>query len=76
MLTKKQKETLHSQRCQLEPVDYQSGKGIETRYVVSFSLLPGELIALCNSLRDSHSEIAADVLAFLSNAATRSQVKL
>lgn len=76
MLTKKQKEMLHSQRCQLEPVDYQSGKGLETRYVISFSLLPGELITLYDSLCDNHSEIAGDVLAFLRNATVRAQVKL
>lgn len=77
-MTKTEQRLLHSDKCKVEQVEFQSGRGLEKRYVVSMSLCPGELLALHTSLAGTSSIVAPvskDVLAFLNNALERAGIK-
>ena len=75
-MTKKELITLHSDKCKIDIVDANLGRGKETRYIVSFSLTNGELIALDNTLDEPDSPVGFDLRAYFRNAAACSEIKL
>lgn len=75
-MTKKEKAKLHSDKCQVEAVDAQLGRGLEVRYIVGMSLTTGELLALKNSFIESRTPVSEDLLAFLRNACERAGITL
>lgn len=80
---KKEREHLHSTKCVVEGTDFQSGRGLETRFIVSMSLTGGELIALKRCLNEAPrgggdpvgNHQKDDVEAFLRNALERAEIK-
>ena len=78
VMTKKEKQQLHTNKCQIEAIDAQLGRGLESRYIVSFSLTAGELIALNNTFveTEGRSPVGDDLAAFLRNALERAGIKV
>jgi hypothetical protein len=73
---KQELQTLHERHCVMEETSCQLGRGPETRFVVSFSLTRGQMLALQHSLVARDTDAASDVLAFFRNAAHRAEVTL
>jgi hypothetical protein len=76
---KQELQTLHERRCVMEETSIKLPQGPESRFVVSFSLTRGQLIALHYALLDRNSVAgnnARDILAFFGNAAHRAEVTL
>lgn len=70
-LSKKDRETLHSAKCEIEkPV------ALLQRYIVKMSLTKGELVALQNALNSWDTLVGQDVRAYLNNALTREGIEL
>lgn len=67
---------LHSSKCVMEVVDYNRGMGEESRYIVSFSLTAGELLALAAMLLAHDTYVQDDVHNFFENAAKRAKIRL
>lgn len=75
-MTKVEKQKLHSEKCSMEVVDCQLGRGLESRYLVAMSLTAGELIALKNALVSHQTAVGSDLDAYLTNAAYRAGIQL
>lgn len=75
-MTKKELTALHHDKCSMQAVDANLGRGEEIRWVVSFSLTAGELIALKNMLALSSTPSQQDVSAFFTNAAARAEIEI
>jgi hypothetical protein len=73
---KQELQTLHERRCVMEETSCQLGRGPETRFVVSFSLTRGQLLALKGALMAYDTATCQDLLAFFRNAAHRAEVTL
>ena len=71
--SKAMQEEAHRDKSILEKVQVQLGRGEETRYLVLFSLTPGELMALHNALIKHETDVGRDLLAFFDNAIARSK---
>lgn len=76
-MTKAEQSQLHSDKCKIETVEAQLGRGPEQRHIVSFSLTPGELLALNNTFIEceGRSDSGDDVAAFFRNALERAGIK-
>lgn len=82
-MTKKEKAQLHQDKCIVEGTDFQSGRGLETRFVVMMSLTGGELIALKRCLNEAPrgggdsvgNHQKDDVEAFFRNALERAEIR-
>jgi hypothetical protein len=75
-MTRAEKQRLHSEKCTLEVMNTQLGKGPTDRYVVSMSLTAGEFMALNNALSAHSTPVGEDVMAYLRNAAYRAGIQL
>lgn len=71
MLTKKQREFMRSQKCEVDPP-----KEPPLHYLVHMSLTKGELMALKHAVQSYDSPVAEDVRAYLLNALTRAGIDL
>lgn len=74
-MTKKERELLRSNKCQIEPP-----KEPPLRYTVQMSLTEGELLALKNGMEfysdEGRSIVGQDVRDYINNALERAGVKL
>ena len=70
-MTKKELETLHSQKAIIQPVN------TENKFVLSMSLSRGELLALHDILNANRDNaIVDDLFAFITNACNRSRIDI
>lgn len=67
---------LHGNKCLIEDMRVNVGRGMERRLLVSFSLTAGEVLTLENSLSQVKNHISQDLAAFLTNALTRCKIDL
>jgi hypothetical protein len=77
-MTKKELQSLHSEKCKVERVETNQGRGPEKRVVVQFSLTEGELYALYGLVVESerHRAVQDDVAAFFNNGLSRAGITL
>jgi hypothetical protein len=75
-MTKKSLQILHANKCaiQVETVNLPARE--LNRYVVSFSLTPGELFAMRHALESYHTVVGQDLVSYFNNAAIRSDIEL
>jgi hypothetical protein len=75
-MTKKELETLHSQKATAIQVPADLARGKTTRTVLCLSLTPGELLALHHMISKAASAWQEDVRDYINNALQRADIDI